>query len=272
MEKLVKSLVSDLNSVSAKRLSTEVENAYIKIAKDSSKPISIRIAAENTIYKNHIPFVIACARKFASKDLPVTDLINEGFLGLKIALKHYTPGREAKFMSYAVWWIRETIQSYIFKRRNLIRVPENKQVMLNKLNKEVRLTNTKIEDIADASGKSQQVIAMLNVLKPVSLDMPVGIGKSANQDLTLGDTLSNTNLVKDIELKQKNTKLYTALEMLPKRELSIVKEYYGLDSGIEKTLKQVSIERGKSCERVRQLKNQALKRMSHNLKILNYEH
>lgn len=272
MEKLVKSLVSDLNSVSAKRLSTEVENAYIKIAKDSSKPISIRIAAENTIYKNHIPFVIACARKFASKDLPVTDLINEGFLGLKIALKHYTLGREAKFMSYAVWWIRETIQSYIFKRRNLIRVPENKQVMLNKLNKEVRLTNTKLEDIADASGKSKQVIDMLNVLKPVSLDMPVGVGKGDNQDLTLGDTLSNTNLVNDIESKQKNTKLYTALEMLPKRELSIVKEYYGLDSGIEKTLKQVGIERRKSCERIRQLKNQALKRMSYNLKLLNHEH
>ena len=144
--------------------------------------------------------------------------------------------------------------------------------MLNKLNKEVRLTNTKLEDIADASGKSKQVIDMLNVLKPVSLDMPVGVGKGDNQDLTLGDTLSNTNLVNDIESKQKNTKLYTALEMLPKRELSIVKEYYGLDSGIEKTLKQVGIERRKSCERIRQLKNQALKRMSYNLKLLNHEH
>lgn len=270
MEKLVKSLVSDLNSVPLRRLSTDAENAYIKIAKDSSKPISIRIAAENTIYKNHLPFVIACARKFASKDLPVTDLINEGFLGLKIALKHYTPGREAKFMSYAVWWIRETIQSYIYKKRNLIRIPESKQALLHRLNKEVRKTNNKLEDVADATGNTQHIVNMLNVLKPVSLDMPVGSGKTDTADLTLGDTLSNTNLVYDIESKQKNDKLYSALKTLPKRELTIINDYYGLESGFEKTLREVGASNGNSCERVRQLKNQALKRLARNLKELKY--
>ena len=271
MEKLVRSFMCDLNSVPVKRLSTEVETAYIKIAKDMTKPASIRIAAENAVFKNHIPFVIACARKFASKDLPVTDLVNEGFIGLKIAMKHYNPDTGIKFISYAVWWIRETIQCYIRQKRNLIRIPENRQSMLREFNKQAQKTNGRVEDIAENAGMAKQIADMFNALNPVSLDTPVGTGKTENMDLLLGDTLSTTSLPDDLEKKRKNDQLYAVIETLPVTESDILKSYYGFNTGEKESLTEIGKAYNRSKERIRQLKDRALKHLSASLKETGFE-
>ena len=264
METPIKSFMADLNSSGKpKRLDRKTEEAYISIYRDRSRPVPVRIAAKNAVLRSHMPFIVSCARKFSTRDMPVSDLVNEAFVGLSNAVDRYDPSREARFLSYAVWWIRESIESYINNRKNLVRVPANTRAELRSVFRESSLTGKSPESVAEERGRDGIVADALAALVPVSMDTPVrDSGGQDGGELTLGDTLAGPDLADELADSDTREKLRAAVKELPARELRIVRDYYGLESGSGMTYRQIGEPTGHSGERIRQIKKRALRKLA----------
>ena len=270
METPIKSFMADINSSGKlKRLDRKTEEAYISIYRDRSRPVPVRIAAKNAVLGSHMPFIVSCARKFSTKDMPVSDLVNEAFVGLSNAIDRYDPAREAKFLSYAVWWIRESIESYINNRKNLVRIPANTRAELRSVFRESSRTGKSPESVAEERGRDGIVADALAALVPVSMDTPVrdagrsaGSGGQDGGELTLGDTLAGPDLSDELADSDTREKLRAAVKELPARELRVVRDYFGLESGSGLTYRQIGEPAGCSGERIRQIKKRALRKLA----------
>jgi RNA polymerase primary sigma factor len=221
------------------------------------------------LIEGNLRFVVNVAKNFMGWGVPLTDLIAAGNLGLIEAAKRFDPDREVKFISYAVWWIRQAIMQTIFQQTGAVRIPVKESLFISKVRetyerlKEELDREPTIEEIAkevDASVKKVRN-ALQVVRMPYSLDMPLG---KEGEDLTLLDVLSKKgteDVERNIVEESLHKQLNSMLNVLDEREKAIIEHRFGLNGEEPKTLTEVGDILGISRERVRQIEQRALKKL-----------
>ncbi len=221
------------------------------------------------LIEGNLRFVVNVAKNFMGWGVPLTDLIAAGNLGLIEAAKRFDPEREVKFISYAVWWIRQAIMQTIFQQTGAVRIPVKESLFISKVRetyerlKEELDREPTIEEIAkevDASVKKVRN-ALQVVRMPYSLDMPLG---KEGEDLTLLDVLSKKgteDVERNIVEESLHKQLNSMLNVLDDREKAIIEHRFGLNGEEPKTLTEVGDILGISRERVRQIEQRALKKL-----------
>ncbi len=221
------------------------------------------------LIEGNLRFVVNVAKNFMGWGVPLTDLIAAGNLGLIEAAKRFDPDREVKFISYAVWWIRQAIMQTIFQQTGAVRIPVKESLFISKVRetyerlKEELNREPTVEEIAkevDASVKKVRN-ALQVVRMPYSLDMPLG---KEGEDLTLLDVLSKKgteDVERNIVEESLHKQLNSMLNVLDDREKAIIEHRFGLNGEEPKTLTEVGDILGISRERVRQIEQRALKKL-----------
>lgn len=218
--------------------------------------------------KTNLRFVVSVAKQYQNQGISLQDLINEGNVGLIKAAKRFDETRGFKFISYAVWWIRQAILQAIADQSRIVRLPLNQVGTINKMKREIaRLEQTMqrvptLEEIANALDmpihKVAEIVKMNS--RPQSIDSPI----APDEDTQFIDTFifendkdTDTNLIHESLVSEINE----VLAKLPDKECDIIKLFYGINSSHEHTLDEIGDKLGLSRERVRQLKERALKKL-----------
>ncbi len=223
-------------------------------------------AIERLIY-SHLKFVVSIARHYQGYGVPLADLINEGNLGLLRALKRFDPNRKVRFLSYAIWWIRQAIMKALNEQSRLIKISGEQRAKMKKIREaQIDLLQEKgveptFEEIAEELGIPTEEVkkSYSMITSEVSLDSPI---YPDNEKQTLVDIVNQDALpspeeaYEEVELVER---LKEAMQDLRPRDKMILEMYFGLDDGRPKTLEEIGKQLGISRERVRQLKERALK-------------
>lgn len=225
------------------------------------------VKALEKLTKANLRFVVSVAKQYQNQGLSLPDLINEGNLGLIKAAKKYDETRGFKFISYAVWWIRQSIMQAISEQSRIVRVPINQMGVIHKMRKVVQQFEQEyqrlpsIDEIAEQIDlpKEKIVKIMSMITKKISMDAPI----STNDDGNLLDVLPNKNSPSaDEDLLEEGLKkeIERLLVSLSEREQIILRGYFGINQR-EMSLEEIGEQTGLTRERVRQLKEKAIKRL-----------
>jgi len=222
------------------------------------------------LIKANLRFVVSVSKQYQNQGLSLPDLINEGNLGLIKAAKRFDETRGFKFISYAVWWIRQSILQALAEQARIVRLPLNKIGSINKINRALSELEQKyerepsIDEIAKAIELAPENIkdAMRSSGRHISMDAPLTEDEDGDMyEVLLSDespspdgNLLNDSLRKEIE---------RALSSLTEREANIIKLYFGLNGKHPYTLEEIGEEFNLTRERVRQIKEKAIKRLKH---------
>ncbi|WP_457681371.1 sigma-70 family RNA polymerase sigma factor [Thermovibrio sp.] len=267
---LIESFVPDKDSLDAflksiskiPLLSREEEIELAKRAKAGDKE------ALKKLVESNLRFVVSVAKKYLGCGLPLHDLIAEGILGLIEAARRFDPDKGVKFISYAVWWIRQSIMQALAQQTGAVKIPVKQAVLVNKITRSYGELLKKlgreptIEELAQHVGmEPKEVERLLSICQvPLSLDTPIG----DEEDTTFKDFLKGEGTaeveekVVQEELKQS---IQEMLEQLTPQEKKIITMRFGLDGSEPKTLREIGEKLGISRERVRQLETRAKKKM-----------
>ena len=221
--------------------------------------------------KANLRFVVSVAKQYQNRGLSLNDLINEGNLGLIKAGTRFDETRGFKFISYAVWWIRQCIMQAIAEQSRIVRLPQNRVGEITQISKvfadlEQNLQRDPTpEELAECMNTtSDYIVESLRVSqRNVSTDAPFGIDDQS----TLLDTLSDKDAsAPDSALTQEALKeeIRRALAMLTNREMEIITLYYGLNGNEPQTLEEIAAKFSLTRERVRQIKEHATRRLKAN--------
>ncbi|MBD3346821.1 MAG: sigma-70 family RNA polymerase sigma factor [Chitinivibrionales bacterium] len=246
----------------SKSLSREDEFQLARRIKKGDK------SALKELVECNLRFVVGVARTYQNQGLPLNDLINEGNLGLIKAAKRFDENKNFKFISYAVWWIRQSILQALANQSRITKLPLNQVGTIHKIGKaqsklEQRKSRTPdIEEIADDLDldKDRVIDAVRIGNNHASLDAPLAQGK----DLKLLDILTNSTIsspdsnVNSVSLRQK---IYNVLSSLCDKEKEILILYFGINDGVPLTLDEISQRFDITRERVRQLKQRAIQKL-----------
>jgi len=225
-------------------------------------------AAFEKLTKANLRFVISVAKQYQGKGLTLPDLINEGNLGLAKAAKRFDETRGFKFISYAVWWIRQSILQAIAENSRIVRLPLNQIGTLGKINKAYSKLEQRLErppspdEIAFEMGmsdtKMEKSLKNLNQ-HVISMDAPT----SENDDTTFQDTYAPDQPSADEPMMQESLKkeIDRSLAILTDRERDVVKLYYGIGLAHGYTLEEIGEKFDLTRERVRQIKEKAIRRL-----------
>jgi len=226
------------------------------------------LEAMQELAKRNLRFVISVAKKYQNRGLPLTDLIGEGNVGLLTAARKFDPDQGVKFISYAVWWIRQAILASLARQGRTVRVPLNRTADLSKIVKTAEALRQELrreptpEEISKATGLSMEVVQSLAALNTgeVRLDAPLDPeGDRALIERFIAEDLPGTE-EKTME-RFLSDEVEEALQSLPPRDAKVLRLYFGLDGGREHTLEEIGGMLGVTRERVRQLRDRALKRL-----------
>jgi RNA polymerase primary sigma factor len=227
-------------------------------------------AALEKLTKSNLRFVVSVAKQYQNQGLSLPDLINEGNLGLIKAAKRFDETRGFKFISYAVWWIRQSILQALAEQARIVRLPLNQVGSLNKINKAF----SKLEQEFERTPSAEELAELLDIAEDkvadtmrvsgrhVSMDAPFVQGEEntlldvlVNNDSPRADTmLISESLQKEIE---------RSLSTLTERERDVVRLFYGIGFNHEYTLEEIGDKFDLTRERVRQIKEKAIKRLKH---------
>ena len=218
----------------------------------------------------NLRFVVSVAKQYQNQGLSLADLINEGNLGLIKAAERYDETRGFKFISYAVWWIRQAIQQAVAEQSRIVRLPLNKIGSITKISKAfTRLEQDfqrepMTEEIAELLHLHNELVkeALLTMSFHMSLDAPIGNDES--EEYSFYDLLANQDqLIPDGPLMNQSlkTEISRVLEILPEREGVILRYYYGLNGYHPLSVYEISNVLGITRERVRQLKDKAIQKL-----------
>jgi len=219
--------------------------------------------------KSNLRFVVSVAKQYQNQGLSLSDLINEGNVGLMKAAKRFDETKGFKFISYAVWWIRQSILQAIVEYSRIVRLPLNKVGSYNKVNEaflsfvqefERNPTHEELGSILNMTAKE-----VSNMLKGngrhLSVDAPLS---GEDGDSTMLDVISNSQDMKpDGRLMDQSLKeeVQQGLSILSPREVEVLSSYYGLNNHKSLTLEEIGELYGLTRERVRQIKERAIRRL-----------
>ena len=228
-----------------------------------------QIALEK-LTKANLRFVVSVAKQYQNQGLTLPDLINEGNLGLIKAAKRFDETRGFKFISYAVWWIRQSILQALAEQSRIVRLPLNKIGSINKINKTYAYLEQAHERMPSAEEIAKELDmtvsdvkeSMKNTGRHVSMDAPLVEGEDSN----LYDVLrsgESPNPDRELLHESLRTEISRALETLPPRESDVVRLYFGLGNQHPMTLEEIGETFDLTRERVRQIKEKAIRRLKH---------
>src|SRR5215211_5210233 len=226
------------------------------------------VDAQEQLARHNVRFVVSVADVFLNRGVPLMDLIGEGNLGLMTAARKFDPDRGVKFISYAVWWIRQAIQAAIARHGRPVRVPLNRTADLNRLGRATTLLTERLgrapttEELVKATGLTRDAVRALSALhiEAMRLDHPVREADErgrmerfvpVSQEGTDATTMANS----------RSDDLDAALAALPARDAKVLRLYFGLDDGKTRTLEEIGQMMGVTRERIRQLRDRALRQL-----------
>ena len=218
--------------------------------------------------KANLRFVVSVAKQYQNQGLTLPDLINEGNLGLIKAAQRFDETRGFKFISYAVWWIRQSILQALAEQSRIVRLPLNKIGSINKINKMFALLEQSNERAPSAEEIAKELDMTVNDVKEsmknsgrhLSMDAPLVEGEDSN----LYDVLrsgESPNPDRELIHESLQTEIERALETLTPREADVVRLYFGLSDQHPMTLEEIGETFDLTRERVRQIQVEALKRL-----------
>ena len=233
----------------------------------------IRAGDENALdklTKANLRFVVSVAKQYQNQGLTLPDLINEGNLGLIKAARRFDETRGFKFISYAVWWIRQSILQALAEQSRIVRLPLNKIGSINKINKMYAFLEQANESVPSAEEIAKELDmtvsdvkeSMKNSGRHVSMDAPLVEGEDSN----LYDVLrsgESPNPDRNLLHESLRTEIERALETLTPREADVVRLYFGLGEKHAMTLEEIGETFDLTRERVRQIKEKAIRRLKH---------
>jgi len=245
------------------------------ITADEEVELAQRIKAGDQIAlekltKANLRFVVSVAKQYQNQGLTLPDLINEGNLGLIKAAKRFDETRGFKFISYAVWWIRQSILQALAEQSRIVRLPLNKIGSINKINKMYAFLEQENEREPSAEEIAKKLDMTVNEVKEsmknsgrhVSMDAPLIEGENSN----LYDVLrsgESPNPDKNLVHESLRIEIERALDTLTPREADVVKLYFGLGEHQPMTLEEIGETFDLTRERVRQIKEKAIRRLKH---------
>ena len=219
----------------------------------------------------NLRFVVSVAKQYQNQGLKLPDLINEGNVGLVKAAKRFDETRGFKFISYAVWWIRQSILQALAEQSRIVRLPLNKIGSINKIKKafshleQTHQRPPSAEEIATELELTVNEVkqSLKNSGRHVSMDAPFKEGEDSN----LYDVLrsgESPNPDKQLMMQSLNTEINRALDTLSPREADVVKLYYGIGDQHSMTLEEIGQVFDLTRERVRQIREKAIRKLKHN--------
>ena len=228
--------------------------------------------ALDKLTKANLRFVVSVAKQYQNQGLSLPDLINEGNLGLIKAAEKFDETRGFKFISYAVWWIRQSILQAIAEQSRIVRLPLNQVGSVNKINRMLNKFEQENERRPSVDEISEQIDlpeekvgeAMLANTRHVSVDAPFVDG----EDNSLLDVLVNDDAPladRQLVLESLREEIGNVLQTLNDRERCVIKAFYGIGEP-EMTLEEIGNKYGLTRERVRQIKEKAIRRLRNNTK------
>ncbi len=226
------------------------------------------MVALEKLTKANLRFVVSVAKQYQNQGLTLPDLINEGNLGLIKAAKRFDETRGFKFISYAVWWIRQSILQALAEQSRIVRLPLNQVGSLNKIAKEKSKLEQKYERVpmADEIAQSMDLpedkinTAMKISSRHVSMDAPLVDGEDTSMiDVFINEDAPETDdyLMKESLIRE----IRRSLATLPEKEREVVTFYYGIGRNHGMTLEEIGAEFELTRERVRQIKEKAIRRL-----------
>ena len=224
--------------------------------------------ALETLIKGNLRFVVSVSKQYQNQGLSLPDLINEGNLGLIKAAERFDETRGFKFISYAVWWIRQSILQALAEQARIVRLPLNKIGSINKINKAFNKLEQEfqreptVEEIAEIMDMKPDLVedSMNSSTVHISMDAPLRDEEANNMyDVMLNeDSLVPDGQLMDNSLRQE---IERSLLTLGEREAEILRYYFGLRGYQQHTLEEIGDEFGLTRERVRQIKEKAIKKL-----------
>ena len=220
--------------------------------------------------KANLRFVVSVAKQYQNQGLTLPDLINEGNLGLIKAAQRFDETRGFKFISYAVWWIRQSILQALAEQSRIVRLPLNKIGSINKINKAYASLEQQherppsAEEIATKLEMSEMDVkeSLRNSGRHVSMDAPLVEGEDSNlYDVLNSDDSPNPD--DDLMVDSLRTEIERSLATLTPREGDVIRLYFGLNGQHPLTLEEIGEKFDLTRERVRQIKEEAIRRLKH---------
>ncbi len=218
------------------------------------------------LVKANLRFVVSVAKQYQHQGLSLSDLINEGNLGLIKAAQRFDETKGFKFISYAVWWIRQSILQALAEQGRLVRLPQNKIGTYNKANKayiafeQEHEREPSTEELASILEMSETEIANIfsSNTRHTSLDAPV----HEAEDVAMGDLLEGSSDTDDDVMKDSlKAEIQRILKSLTTREAEIISAYFGLEGDDGPSIEEIGQKYDLTKERIRQIKERAIKRL-----------
>ena len=220
--------------------------------------------------KANLRFVVSVAKQYQNQGLSLPDLINEGNLGLIKAARRFDETRGFKFISYAVWWIRQSILQALAEQSRIVRLPLNKIGSINKINKAFAQLEQELErpptpaEVAAAVDLTEDEVkqSMKNSGRNVSMDAPLVEGEDSNMYNVIGSE-DSPNPDEGLMVDSLRQEIERSLATLTPREGEVIRAYFGLNGEHAMTLEEIGEAFDLTRERVRQIKEKAIRRLKH---------
>ena len=253
-------------------------SAYPLITREAEAELAVGIRAGdeesmNRLVRANLRFVVSVAKKYQNQGVNLSDLINEGNLGLMRAAKRFDETKGIKFISYAVWWIRQAILQALAEQSRIVRVPLNRAGELHRVGKQAAALLQDLGrepthlEIAQGLGISEAEVSRTMAISHthLSLDAPMTPGEDNSLIEHLADS---SNMAPDEETFEKALieTVHQSLLILKPREARVLRMYFGLDGDEPMTLEVIGEVLGVTRERVRQIKDRALLKLRHHSK------
>ena len=227
--------------------------------------------ALDKLVKANLRFVVSVSKQYQNQGLSLPDLINEGNMGLIKAAQRFDETRGFKFISYAVWWIRQSILQALAEQSRIVRLPLNKIGAINKINK----THSKLEQQLEREPSPEEIAEVIDITakdvvesmktqaRHLSMDAPIGNSDDGGSMYELMEGEHNEAPDKDLLLDSLRSEIERSLNSLTPREADVVRLYYGLSGGHSHSLEEIGEKFDLTRERVRQIKEKAVRRLKH---------
>ena len=227
--------------------------------------------ALDRLVKANLRFVVSVSKQYQNQGLSLPDLINEGNLGLIKAAQRFDETRGFKFISYAVWWIRQSILQALSEQARIVRLPLNKIGSINKINK----TYAKLEQQLEREPTADEIAVLMDLLpedvfetmknsgRHVSMDAPLSVNDEGGSMYDVMEEKDSISPDKQLLFESLRREIERSLSTLTTREADVIRLYFGLNGQVSLTLEEIGERFELTRERVRQIKEKAIRRLKH---------